>query len=116
MSAVDRQIENLLARVRDLEAELLLQGRRDESASWVRAPRGDAVLAKTPMGGIPAATGAGPYTWGSASCTRVGTDGVVASGTVTIKNIVNRAIAGNVVVKASRVGDIYVVDVASCGS
>jgi hypothetical protein len=41
---------------------------------------------------------------------------VVASGTVTIKNIVNRAIAGNVVVKASRVGDIYVVDVASCGS
>lgn len=114
MSATARQIENLLARVRDLEAAAV-RDRHKEPESWIRAPRGDAVLAKTPMGGIPAATGAGPYTWGSASCTRVGTDGVVGSTTVTIKNIVNRAIAGNVVVKASRVGNVYVVDVASCG-
>lgn len=73
-------------------------------------------LFKTPGGGIPAATGTGPYTFGSAACTPVNADGTVGSGTVTIKNIVNVAIAASVVIKAAKVGDIWVVDVASCGS
>jgi hypothetical protein len=72
------------------------------------------ILFKTPVGGIPAATGSGPYTFGSASCTPVNDDGTVGSGSVTIRNIVNQAIAGNVVGKASLLGSIYVVDVASC--
>lgn len=76
----------------------------------------NAILAKTPGGGIPAASGSGPYTFGSASCTPVNSDGTVGSGSVTVKNIVDQAIAGNVVIKAERVGSIYIVDVASCGS
>lgn len=76
----------------------------------------NAILAKTPGGGIPAASGSGPYTFGSASCTRVNSDGTVGSASVTVKNIVDQAIAGNVVIKAERVGSIYIVDVASCGS
>lgn len=74
------------------------------------------ILAKTPSGGIPAATGSGPYTWGSAACTPVSSDGTVGSGSVSIVNIVSQAIAANVVVMAAKVGSIYVVDVASCGS
>lgn len=76
---------------------------------------GGMILAKTPVGGIPAATGSGPYTFGSAVCMLVGDDGTVGSETVTVKNIVNQAIAANVVIKAARVGASYVVDVASCG-
>lgn len=79
------------------------------------AAAGGMILAKTPAGGIPAASGTGPYIWGSATCTRVGDDGVVGSETITITNIVNQAIAANVVIKAAKVGAIYVVDVASCG-
>jgi hypothetical protein len=75
---------------------------------------GGGILVKTPVGGIPAATGTGPYTFGSATCTIVGGDGVVGAGTVTVKNIVNEAVAGNVMGKASKVGTIYVIDVASC--
>lgn len=74
----------------------------------------DCILAKTPSGGIPACTGTGPYTFGSAICTIVGDDGVVGTATETIKNIVNKVIAGNVIIKAEKVGSIYVVDVASC--
>lgn len=72
-------------------------------------------LFKTPGGGIPAASGSGPYTWGSATCTEVDEDGTVLGTTETIKNIVNQAIAANVVIKASPVGDSWFVDVASCG-
>lgn len=72
------------------------------------------ILVKTPGGGIPAASGSGPYTFGSAACTPVGDDGVVGSGTITVKNIVNQAIAANVIGKAEKVGSIYVIDVASC--
>lgn len=74
------------------------------------------ILAKTPEGGIPAASGSGPYAWGSATCTVVSDAGVVGTDTEVIKNIVNQAIAANVVIKAARVGSIWVVDVASCGS
>lgn len=74
------------------------------------------ILAKTPIGGIPAMTGTGPYTWGSADCTPINEDGTVGSGTVTIKNIVTDSIAGEVVIKANLVGAVYVVDTASCGS
>lgn len=73
-------------------------------------------LFKTPGGGIPAATGSGPYTFGTAACTPVNPDGTVGSGTVTITNIVNQAIAASVVIKAAKVGSIWVVDVASCGA
>lgn len=73
-------------------------------------------LFKTPSGGIPAASGSGPYTFGTAACTPVSLSGVVGSGTVTITNIVNQAIAEFVVIKASPVDDGWVVDVASCGS
>jgi hypothetical protein len=72
------------------------------------------ILIKTPGGGIAAATGTGPYTFGSATCTVVSDAGVVGSETVTVKNIVNEAIAANVIGKASRVGSIWVIDVASC--
>lgn len=72
------------------------------------------ILIKTPGGGIPARTGTGPYTWGSATCTLVDESGVVGSGTQVVKNIVNQAIAANVVGKAERFGSIYVIDVASC--
>lgn len=73
------------------------------------------ILIKTPGGGIPAASGSGPYTFGSATCTVVSDAGVVGSSTVTVKNIVNQAIAANVVGKAERYGSIWVIDVASCG-
>ena len=62
-------------------------------------------LFKTPGGGIPAASGSGPYTFGSAACTPVSLAGVVGSGTVTITNVVNQAIAANVVIKAAKVED-----------
>lgn len=78
--------------------------------------RGDSILAKTPYGGIPACSGTGPYTFGSADCTVVKPDGTLSSETQTIKNIVDQAIAGSVLIKADPVGDVYVVDVASCGS
>ncbi len=78
--------------------------------------RGDSILAKTPYGGIPACSGTGPYTFGSADCTVVKPDGTLSSETQTIKNIVDQAIAGSVLIKADPVGDIYVVDVASCGT
>lgn len=115
MSAMARQIENLLARVRDLEAAAV-RDRREEPESWIRAPRSQDVLIKTPVGGIPAATGSGPYTWGSAVCTIVNDDGTVSANTMTVKNIVNVPIAANVVGKASRSGSIWVIDVASCGA
>lgn len=73
------------------------------------------ILVKTPGGGIAAATGSGPYTWGSATCTLVDAAGTVGSGTQVVKNIVNQAIAANVVGKAERFGSIYIIDVASCG-
>jgi hypothetical protein len=79
----------------------------------VRTSQGD-ILVKTPGGGIAAASGTGPYTFGSATCTVVSDAGVVGSETVTVKNIVNEAIAANVIGKASRVGSIWVIDVASC--
>lgn len=73
-------------------------------------------LFKTPSGGIPAATGSGPYTFGSADCTPVNPDGTVGTGSMTITNIVNQVIAGSVVIKAAKVGTLWVVDVASCGA
>ncbi|MCA9157545.1 MAG: hypothetical protein KDA72_04415, partial [Planctomycetales bacterium] len=73
-------------------------------------------LFKTPGGGIAAASGTGPYTWGSATCTVVSDGGVVGTDTEIIKNIVNQAIAANVIIKASKVGSIWVVDVAGCGT
>ena len=76
----------------------------------------ESILIKTPAGGIPAATGSGPYTWGSATCKVVTDAGVVTAADVVIKNIVNKAIAANVQGKADPVGSIYIVDVASCGS
>lgn len=108
---LERLIEHLLARVRDIERS---EARGLNPASWIRAKQ--QILAKTPAGGIPAATGSGPYTWGSATCTVVTEGGVVTAKTVMVKNIVDDAIAGNVVIKASAVGSIWVVDVASCGS
>lgn len=72
------------------------------------------LLAKTPVGGIPAATGTGPYTFGSATCTIVNDDGTVGSDTLVVKNIVTQAISANVVIKVARVGEIWVVDTASC--
>lgn len=84
-----------------------------------RQPRimgGGSILALTPPGGIPAMTGSGPFTWGSATCTLVSEDGIVGAETQVVKNIVNQAIAGSVVIKANRVGSIFIVDVASCGS
>lgn len=77
--------------------------------------RGDSILAKTPYGGIPACSGSGPYTFGAADCTVVKPDGTLSAETQSIKNIVNMAIAGSVLIKADPVGDVYVVDVASCG-
>lgn len=74
------------------------------------------ILAKTPSGGIPACTGTGPYTFGSAECTIVGDDGVVGTDTEIVKNIVNLDIDGDVIIKAERVGSIWVVDVAGCTS
>jgi hypothetical protein len=74
----------------------------------------DQVLVKTPVGGIAGATGSGPYTFGSATCTIVSDAGVVGSATLTVRNIVSDAVAGNVVGKAARVGGIWVIDVASC--
>lgn len=76
----------------------------------------ESILIKTPVGGIPAATGSGPYTWGSATCKVVTDAGVVTAADLVIKNIVNKAIAANVQGKADPVGSIYVIDVASCGS
>lgn len=73
-------------------------------------------LIQTPPGGIPAATGTGPYTWGSATCKLVTEAGVVTATDVIVKNIVDRAIAGSVQGKADPVGGINVIDVASCGS
>jgi hypothetical protein len=77
---------------------------------------GNAKLIKTPGGGIAACTGSGPYTFGSATCTVVGDDGVVGSETIIVKNIVNVAIPAEVIGKANRVGSIWVIDVASCGA
>lgn len=74
----------------------------------------NAILIKTPSGGIDAATGSGPYTFGSATCDLVTEQGVVTSETETIYNIVNDSIAGSVIGKAERVGSIYIIDVASC--
>jgi hypothetical protein len=74
------------------------------------------ILIKTPGGGIPACTGTGPYTFGSATCTIVNEDGTVSADTVTVKNIVNQAIDANVIGKAERVGATYIIDVASCGA
>jgi hypothetical protein len=84
--------------------------------SFRRRAASDVLLIKTPVGGIPAATGSGPYTFGSATCTIVNEDGTVGSDTVTVKNIVNQAIDANVVGKAERVGSTYIIDVASCGA
>lgn len=78
--------------------------------------RGDSILAKTPSTGIPACSSGPPYTFGSEECTVVKPDGTLSGESKTIKNIVNKAIAGNVIIKADLVGDIYVVDVASCGA
>jgi hypothetical protein len=72
-------------------------------------------LIKTPGGGIPACTGTGPYTFGSATCTRVNDAGVVGSETLEVKNIVNVSIPANVIGKAERFGTVWVIDVASCG-
>lgn len=88
----------------------------DDVVKVVLAAKGADRLFKTPGGGIPAATGSGPYTFGTAACTPVGLAGVVGSGTVTITNIVNKAIAANVVIKAAPVEGGWVVDVASCGA
>lgn len=74
------------------------------------------ILIKTPPGGIPACTGSGPYTFGSATCTIVNEDGTVSADTVTVENIVNQAIAGSVIGKAERVGSTYIIDVASCST
>ena len=73
-------------------------------------------LFQTSGGGIAAASGSGPYTFATASCAIVGTDGVVSTNTATVTNIVDQAIAGSVVIKATRVGDLWVVDVANCGA
>lgn len=117
MSSMQRQIENLLARVRDLEIELAeLRSGVVRPASWIRAPRSADILIKTPYGGIAAASGSGPYSWGSATCAIVSDTGEVQEESAVVKNIVNRSIAGSVPGKASRVGGIYVIDVASCGS
>ena len=77
-----------------------------------------AITIKTPEGGIPACTGSGPYTYGSATCKLVTTSG--GTGTLTdtdqvVYNIVNQEIAGNVLAKAELVTGSYIIDVASCG-
>jgi hypothetical protein len=117
MSTIERQIENLLARVRELELQLsAVQASAVRPASWIRAPRSADILIKTPSGGIAAATGSGPYSWGLATCEIISDVGEVLEEEVAVNNIVNRSIAGSVPGKASRVGGIYVIDVASCGS
>lgn len=84
--------------------------------SFKRRESSNVLLIKTPSGGIPACTGTGPYTFGSATCTIVNEDGTVSSDTVTVENIVNQAIAGSVIGKAERVGSTYIIDVASCST
>lgn len=101
----------------DADELIQLIGSKDETHLEGRVRGGgglQSILIKTPGGGIAAATGTGPYTFGSATCTVVGDDGVVGTATVMVRNIVNDAVAGNVIGKASKVGDIWVIDVASC--
>lgn len=103
----------------DAQALLRHVGGGDEEYQEGRVRGGSGTqdrLFKTPGGGIPAATGTGPYTFGSADCTPVNADGTMGSGTVTITNIVDVAIAANVPIKAAKVGSLWVVDVAGCGA
>ncbi len=74
------------------------------------------IIVRTPAGGIPAATATDTQlAMGSAECTRVGSEGAVITGdTLTIYNMVNLAIGGDLYAKANRVGDRYIVDVAQC--
>ena len=104
------QLEREVIELRKLVKELM---QPKSKARVVNVGQND-ILIKTPGGGIAAASGTGPYTFGSATCTIVGSDGVVGSDTVTVKNIVNDAVAANVIGKASMVGGIWVIDVASC--
>lgn len=113
----DRQIAQMIARLRQLEQEVSELRLRDaEPTSWIRANVTGQGLFKTPVGGIPAMSGSGPYTWGSAECTVVNEDGTVGSGTETIKNLVNQPIAASVVIKAAMVGSTWFVDTANCGA
>lgn len=78
------------------------------------AAAADVILVQTPTGGIPAATGSGPYVWGSASCAVLDDAGDLTGGFATVKNVVSEAVGQHVVAKAIKVGSIYVVDLASC--
>lgn len=74
--------------------------------------------ARTPSGGIPAATDDGTdSTPGSASCTEMTWDGSDLSPTansLTVRNIVTQAIAGDIVIVWKTVGGERVVDTANC--
>lgn len=77
--------------------------------------RNAGVLIKTPGGGIGAASGSGPYTFASASCSLVEpSSGAVSSNSMLIYNIVDDTIAASVVGKAALSGDRFIIDVASC--
>lgn len=75
-------------------------------------------LAKTPGGGISAATGTGtvgdPYVWGSGTCTEVQESGVVGSTTFPIYNSVDSAIGGDEVIHFKWIGRKRFVDVEGC--
>lgn len=77
----------------------------------------------TPSTGIAAVTGAagGTMTPGKATCTKYSfnaTDETFEStnSTATIYNVSDQNIAGNVLIKATKVQGVYVVDVAGCGT
>ena len=81
-------------------------------------------LFATPSGGIPAATGSPPssVTVPSSLCTEyewqtTGTFAAIpTTNTALVYNITDQTIAGNVLIKASKVKGYWVVDVASCGA
>ena len=79
-----------------------------------RVPSG-ALLGVTPLGGVPAALSSAPFAFGSATCNLVDpATGALTGSTKTFYNIVNKQIAGSVLVKAEQTGPIYIIDVASC--
>lgn len=77
MSYSDRQLAQILSRLRELEQEVTELRLRDaEPSSWITSPMGEGRLFKTPVGGIAARSGT---TVSSATCTEY----KLVSGTLT---------------------------------
>lgn len=75
---------------------------------------GAAAIFLTPSTGIPAMSGSGPYTFGSATCTKIDGDGVVTSDEAIVYNSVSGPIPGDRVIQVKRIYNKWFVDVVDC--